>query len=216
MENCIHVNQTDGSGWAYKINECEAWPVPPSWEIRMLQDNDFAGLIHDRYFALRKTILSKTAIENTIDSVATLLNEAQYRHFQKWNILGTNTGTPEYGYQPTTYSGVIISFKNWIDTRLAWLDANMIGPALSAENDQAEQIKCRVFPNPVSDILYIESDQEINNIVFFNITGIQVIEKSNLCDFSVGTDLSGLNPGIYIARILLSNGKVVVTRVLKR
>jgi len=216
LENCIHVNQTDGSGWAYKINECAAWPVPPSWEIRMLQDNDFAGLIHDSYFALRKTILSQTAIENTIDSVATLLNEAQYRHFQKWNILGTNTGTPEYGYQPTTYRGVIISFKYWISTRLAWLDANMIGPVLSAENNQAEQIKCRVFPNPVSDILYIESDQEINSIVFFNITGIQVIEKSNLCDFSVGTDLTGLNPGIYIARILLSNGKVVVTRVLKR
>lgn len=29
-ENCIHFNQTDGSGWAYKINECYAYPVPPS------------------------------------------------------------------------------------------------------------------------------------------------------------------------------------------
>jgi Secretion system C-terminal sorting domain/CotH kinase protein len=182
----------------------------------MQQDNDFAGLIHNRYFELRKTILSQTAIENTIDSVATLLNEAQFRHFQKWNILGINTGTPEYGVQPTTYSGVIILFKNWINTRLTWLDANMIGPALSVEKNPADQIKCRVFPNPVSNILYIESDKEISSIALFNITGIQVIEKSNLCDYSVSTDLTGLNPGLYIARIVLSNGKVVVTRVVKR
>lgn len=216
LENCVHFNQTDGSGWAYKINECAAWPVPPSWEIRMLQDNDFASLIHNRYFELRKTILSQTAIENTIDSVATLINEAQFRHFQKWNILGINTGTPEYGVQPTTYSGVIILFKNWINTRLTWLDANMIGPALSVEKNPADQIKCRVFPNPVSNILYIESDKEISSIALFNITGIQVIEKSNLCDYSVSIDLTGLNPGLYIARIVLSNGNVIVTRVVKR
>ena len=103
-----------------------------------------------------------------------------------------------------------------MNTRLAWLDANMIGSVLSVEKDPVDQIRCRVFPNPVSNILYIESDKEISSVALFNITGIQVIEKSNLCDYSVSTDLTGLNPGLYIARIVLSNGKVVVTRVVKR
>ncbi|MCX6254775.1 MAG: CotH kinase family protein [Bacteroidia bacterium] len=124
-ENCIHFNQTDGSGWAYKINECYASPIPPSWEIRMLQDRDFADLVYNRYFELRNTILSQAQIENTIDSVAYLIDEAQYRHFQKWNILGINVGTPEPDFQPTTYSGEIVKFKGWINTRLAWLDASV-------------------------------------------------------------------------------------------
>jgi hypothetical protein len=215
-ENCIHFNQTDGSGWAYRVNECYPWPVPPSWEVRMLQDNNFAGLVHDRYFELRKTIISQKEIENTIDSVANLLDEAQVRHFQKWNILGINTGTPESGIQPTTFNGVITQFKEWIGKRLAWLDANMIGPALADENNTTDQFRCRVFPNPVSDILYVESDLEISKISLYNITGILVQEKSNLCDYSVSTDVTGLKPGIYIARIVFGNGKSVVTKIVKK
>jgi hypothetical protein len=216
LENCVHFNKTDGSGWAYRVNECDAWPVPPSWEVRMLQDRDFADLIHNRYFGLRKTILSQTEIERTIDSVAMLLNEAQDRHFQKWNILGINVGTPESGIQPMTYSGEIDKFKNWISTRLAWLDANMIGSVVSVEKNPSDQTRCRVFPNPVTNLLYIESDKEINRIVIYNITGIPLAEKRNLCDFSVRTDFSGFSPGSYIIRIFFSNAEIEVTRVIKK
>jgi hypothetical protein len=217
LENCVHFNQTDGSGWAYKVNECEDWPVPPSWEVRMLEDNEFADLIHKRYFDLRKTILSQTYTDNIIDSVATLLNEAQSRHFQKWNTLGINTGTPESGIQPATYSGVIAQFKDWIKTRLAWLDANMVGSdVLSVKKNPADLVRCRVFPNPVGDILYIESDNEINSIALYNITGALVMMKNDLCEYSVNADVTSLNPGLYITRIVFSNGNIAVTRVVRR
>jgi spore coat protein CotH len=216
LENCVHFNKTDGSGWAYRVNECYAWPVPPSWEVRMLQDRDFADLVHTRYFELRKTILSQTEIEHTIDSVATLLNEAQNRHFQKWNILGINVGTPESGIQPMTYSGEIEKFKNWIRTRLAWLDANMVGSVVAVEKTPSIQARCRVFPNPVSNFLYIESDKEINRITIYNISGIQVAEKRDICDYSVRFDVSSFNPGIYIIRIFMNNAEIEMTRVIKK
>ena len=216
MEDCINFNQTDGSGWAYKINDCNPWPVPPSWEVRMLQDKEFANLVHDRYFELRNTILSQSQLENTIDSVANLLDEAQTRHYQKWNILGTNVGTPEPDYQPMTYAGEIVKFKGWISTRLAWLDANMIGIDLSVEDKKDNQVKCRVFPNPVNDILYIESDNEIKSYSIYNITGILVNSQTSLGDFSVPADLTRLKPGIYILRIVLYNGEIVTTRVVKK
>ena len=216
LENCVHVNKTDGSGWAYRINECEAWPVPPSWEVRMLQDKEFADLVHNRYSELRKTILSQAALESTIDSVANLLNEAQLRHFQKWNILGINVGTPESGIQPLTFSGEITKFKTWISTRLAWLDANMIGSVVSVEKNLADKVKCRVFPNPVSNVLYMESDKEINSITLYNISGITAKELKDVCNFSVGADLTNLNPGMYITKIVFSDGEIAVTRVVKR
>lgn len=212
--DCIDFDATDGSGWAYNVNECGENPVAPSWEIRMLQDGVFANLVHNRYFELRKNILSQAAIEKTIDSAAMLLNEAQVRHFEKWKILGVNTGAPEGGFQPTTYSGEILKIKDWIKRRLTWLDANMIGPALAVENDPLE-IKCRVFPNPVSNILYVESDNEISIIAFYNLIGNLVKEEIELSKYSIGIDLSGLKPGVYITRITFSNGKTVVTRIVK-
>jgi hypothetical protein len=213
-ENCIHFDATDGSGWAYKVNECDPYPIPASWEIRMIQDGVFINLVHNRYIELRKNILSQTAIEKVIDSAATVLNEAQSRHYQKWKILGVNTGAPEGGVQPTTYSGEVLKIKDWIKRRLTWLDANMIGPALGIENDP-EVIKCRVFPNPVSNILYVESDNEISSVVLYNVTGGIMKEVTNLNKLTVSIDVTHLSTGIYLARIVLRNGEMVVTRVVK-
>lgn len=215
-DDCVHFNNSDGSGWAYLVNECDPWPVPPSWEVRMLQDNYFANLIHNRYFELRKTVLNSASMEHTIDSVAQLLDEAQLRHFQKWKILGINTGTSETGVQPSTYNGVIIQFKKWITTRLAWLDANMIGSTTATETLTADGLKCRVFPNPFENVLFIESGTEITRITLFTLSGIIVSEKTGLCTYSYNTDVSGLKPGIYFARIVFSTGEIATARVVKR
>jgi hypothetical protein len=214
-ENCIHMNKTDGSGWAYRINECSASPTPPSWEVRMLQDKEFANLVHTRYNDLRKTILSRQYIEHIIDSVAILLNEAQSRHFDKWKILGINAGTPESGIQPLTYEGEIIKLKSWLDLRLSWLDANMVGAPLSAEDGDGSVLKCRVFPNPVSDHLFIESDQEIKSLTLISITGIIEEEQSNLSGYRVTLNTSGLRSGAYILTIEFLNGKRLSSRIVK-
>jgi hypothetical protein len=213
-ENCIHMNQTNGSGWAYKINECAASPVPPSWEVRMLQDNEFSNLVNKRYFELRKTILSKTELEKSIDSVALLLEEAQERHFGKWNILGINAGTPEYGIQPLTYSGEIEKFKNWLDIRLAWLDANMEGFATSIYENKS-QILCRVFPNPATDLLFIESDSEIETITVINTSGAVVKELTEIRAQSIKLNISDLNTGLYLIKIQFFNGLTEVAKIIK-
>jgi len=215
-ENCIHFNKTDGSGWAYKINECNPNPVPPSWEVRMLKDGEFASLVHDRYFDLRSTILSQSQIDRTIDSVAKLLDEAQVRHYQKWKILGINVGTPEPDYQPGTYEGEITKFKYWISSRLAWLDANIPGIEVSVKPTEATDIRCRIFPNPVEEMVYIESDREIEGYYIISISGQVVKERSGLCSLTIHDDLSLLKPGLYLVRITLVNGSTVVTMVIKK
>ena len=214
QENCINFNQTDGSGWAYKINECEAWPVPPSWEIKLMQDNDFVNRVHDKYFLLRRTILSDNRLNQTIDSVANLLSEAQERHYQKWNILGINVGTPESDLQPATFEGEIEKFKGWIHTRLSWLDANMIGRAYVFE--EGYHAVCRVFPNPAQEHLYIESDTIINRITLFNYMGTPIIDNYNINDFTTSINLSHLSQGLYILHIEFSHGEAIIRRVIKK
>lgn len=213
-ENCIHFNQTDGSGWAFKINECGAWPVPPSWEVRLIQDDDFASRIHDKYYLLRKTLFSEKYLHGVIDSVADLLNEAQERHYQRWKILGRNVGTPEYGEQPATFSGEIDKFKSWISRRLDWLDANMIGrPAPGSNKDKPIY---RIFPNPAGEILHIESDEIIKRITIFNVTGNQVIEKTDCGDYTAPVNVEMLKPGLFIVKIFFNTGEVVSQRFVKK
>jgi hypothetical protein len=145
--------------------------------------------------------------------VAVLLDEAQVRHYQKWQILGINVGTPEYGDQPDTFSGEIEKFKNWINKRLAWLDANMVGKK-SAGNDKSAIY--RVFPNPASGILRVESDEIINRIVIYNLTGNPILDLSNYSDYVTSVDVSNLPPGLYIARIWFITGEVVSHRFVKK
>ncbi|MFZ0283439.1 MAG: CotH kinase family protein [Bacteroidales bacterium] len=212
-ENCINFNQTDGSGWAYRVNDCDNWPVPPSWEIRLLQDSEFAGRIHDRYFELRKTILSESSLNHAIDSVASLLDEAQERHFQRWKILGINVGTPEYGLQPATFSGEIEKFKNWIKKRLTWLDSNMVGKASSS--GESKKAIYRVFPNPAADILYVEADTTLNRIEIFSLPGNKVLEINDINEYTASLNVSQFADGLYVIRIHLKSGEIVSQRFVK-
>ena len=213
-EECVNFNQTDGSGWAYRVNDCFDWPIPPSWEVKLMQDDLFANKIHNRYYLLRNTILSEGYLNHVIDSVASLLDEAQERHFQKWDILGINVGTPEYGEQPLTFSGEIEKFKSWIYRRLAWLDANMVGEATSVEEEP--QAVFRIFPNPAAGILHIESDTEIERIEIFSLPGNKLHEIDNSPDYSVLIDVSHFDPGLYIIRIHLISGNVASHRFVKK
>lgn len=213
----MNFNQTDGSGWAYLINQCDAWPVPPVWEVRLLQDDDFADRIHDRYFALRKTILSLESIDHTIDSVANLLDEAQQRHYQKWQILGINVGTPEPDPEPLTFSGEIEKFKNWISLRLSWLDQNMISAGTAVDgNYTGVSAVCRIFPNPVHDLLYLESNKEMNNITIYSLNGVPVEKMTDYCSYTLSINVTRLKPGIYLLRIIFTNGEIVTSTVIKK
>jgi hypothetical protein len=149
-----------------------------------------------------------------IDSVAALLDQAQKRHYQKWPILGMNVGTPEYGDQPDTYEGEVIKLKSWISRRLAWLDANMVGDATGIDDRNATVL--RVFPNPASDYLRVESDAPVSTIGIFSITGSKITEYGGINENVRSINVSGLSRGIYILRIEFVSGKVLSRKFVKK
>ena len=137
--NANYNNGAQYTGWAYQMTESNTGGVP-FWWARLIQDTLFKNTLRCRYFDLRKTILSTTSIFNYIDSTANILNEAQARHFAKWQILGVYTW-PNPSPYPSTYAGEVSNLKTWIQNRLAWLDANMVGtnsyPTVNLGNDTA-------------------------------------------------------------------------------
>ena len=57
-----------------------------------------------------------------------------------------------------------------------------------------------IYPNPVDDILYIESDNNIEEINIYNIVGIKVTTVSGQ-QSAISVDMSGFNSGVYFVEV---------------
>lgn len=127
INECNVVQGPNGSGWSHRINDCPTDNYSTGWMIRLLQDNTFTTELRCTYEYERLHSLSQASIDAFIDSVGTLVQNAQARHFQKWPILGMSGPAPESGPFAATYAQDLQFLKQWIATRLAWLDNNIPG-----------------------------------------------------------------------------------------
>jgi hypothetical protein len=93
------------------------------WFRRLNQDPEFAQRAIDRWGELRRDTLAVPSIYRRIDEMATLLNEAQARNFQRWRILGQDVW-PNY-YVGRTYQDEVAWMKKWIQQRLEWIDSHL-------------------------------------------------------------------------------------------
>jgi len=212
--DCDPFKATDGSGWTYKINDCATNKTNSNgWIVRLLQDPAFADALNARYFEMRQSYLSSQYLNSFIDSIQNHAQEAQVRHYTKWNILSASVGTPEVDPQPATYNGQVTKFKDWIQTRLNWLDGHMLGTHSAIENRNAE-ISYRVFPNPTHDVLYLESSSEIQRIEIYSNEGTCVITKAGNSEYSTQLDVSGLSSGFYMVRLALKGNHTVNSKLV--
>ncbi len=216
-EGCIHFETTDGSGWAYRIDECNPWPSPSGWIVRLMQDEQFVDAMYTRYFQLRETFLSNESIHHYIDSVAELVSDAQARHYVRWDILGRDVGAPEHPPIPATYAGEVDRLKEWIDKRLSWLDASMPGKFLVQDTItdmiQAENILVRLFPNPAANDVYIESDRMITQVSIYNTAGLSMKIQHQGSRYTYHLDISDLQGGLYLLKVTFEDNTVKTMRL---
>jgi len=212
--DCSTFRATDGSGWSHRINDCLSTPpYSNGWMVRLLQDENFANALNKRYFELRKSYLSSQYLNSYIDSVQSLVNEAQVRHYTKWPILGSKVGAPEVDSQPSTYAGQVTMFKNWIQIRMAWLDGHMLGQPVTGVDQVETALSYRIFPNPASDVVFLESSSKIMSIDIFIGNGKRILNKVGISSFSTKLDVSGYSPGIYVV-LLKTEGKQTISSKL--
>jgi hypothetical protein len=220
FNECIYRN-TDGSGWAYEIHDCtdpKPSPVPPAWMNQLVSDPYFANKVYARYFDLRKSILSEEYINNYIDSVETLVWDAQGRHYQVWKILGQNVGTPEVDKIPDTFMGENQKLKDWFSIRLAWLDENMIGePTLGLPDKFQRKVdQLAIFPNPATDYVNVESDFLIKEIKIVALDG-KVIQRICFPKTQQTTiNVDDLVPGFYLLIARGTNSEENIIKFIKK
>ena len=118
--------------------------------------------------------------------------EEGYFNFMQWfqviDISSDNNGLTMY------LSSILLGYAIFKDYPLSINDVNF-------ENT------ITVYPNPVSDQLFISSENtQIENIRVYSISGKQVLDDSN---FENSLDVSGFSEGIYFLEIYSSEGKSV-------
>lgn len=70
----------------------------------------------------------------------------------------------------------------------------------------------KVFPNPVSEYLFIESENAIKNVQLINLTG-KVIKEHVVVGDKADLDVRGIESGLYILKALYIDGEVTMHKV---
>ncbi|MDX2360574.1 MAG: CotH kinase family protein [Crocinitomicaceae bacterium] len=224
MYDCMY-DQTDGSNWAYEVNDCNPDVHSPGWFVRMLQDPIFADEVRCRYEDLRRNVLSEDYLHAMVDSVAAVVDESQEWHYLTWGNMGAATGTPEVPAPSQTYAEEVQRLKDWIDRRLVWLDANVPGTLLNCSMTGNEELNhddvVAIYPNPFnSDLtLRIATIPENCTVRLMDQSG-RIIQNVNIDQNEwTGNSLviDGLNyleSGVYILEIDLDNS-TIIKKVMK-
>lgn len=215
IDECDIFRATNGSGYAYLINQCWGDVPAPEWFPQLLNDTFFSGRLRCRYDALRKSFLSTANVNAYLDSMALSLQAAQQRHFARWQILGVNTGTPEVPPIPASYSAEITKLKNWLRLRLDWLDKYMPGRCGATVAPEPPKGPLQLVPNPTRNGVTAVRGRSFEQTDYrlYDVAGKLVRPLTRFADAQGAIDVNGLPAGIYWVELAWVDGKAVGRRL---
>ena len=82
---------------------------------------------------------------------------------------------------------------------------------LGSEEFSIEADSVKVYPNPATSVLNIESNKTIRQIRVFNVLGKEILKTT-----SKVIDVSQLNQGIYLIEIEEDNNQTIIKRFVKK
>ncbi|WP_341899656.1 T9SS type A sorting domain-containing protein [Fluviicola taffensis] len=156
-------------------------------------------------------------------------------YYKRW-VLGTNSSDSAYvsviegvggtnGFTSLIYpvfeqsSGLLCHKTNTQHIYENWV-SNPIPPRYSEECSQTLSIHqitesdLEIYPNPTNSAISIQTDKVIQSIELCNLNGqLLFIEKTSSGEKNLNLDLSKLETGTYILKIVLSDDSLVMERV---
>lgn len=222
--NCNFCKGNQMNAWAHE--GCETLPTPAMWK-RLIEDPNFINAVKCRYNELRTTILSDSYIHSFITAYADTLNEAQTRHFKRWNTLlsngsgGGGWSNPLWfsAYRVASYAEEISILKNWFTQRLTFLDNNLGGQCIVSNTPvtKPDFEDAFVFPNPTQGAISIEVNRPINRVEVYSLQGQKIddITITSINNRIILPEFENYPDGVYTLLIHGSNESFTRT-VLKK
>ena len=66
-----------------------------------------------------------------------------------------------------------------------------------------------IYPNPVSDKLYIEAEAEVKEVVVYDVYGRRQVTETPSHQGNLSVDVTDLNSGVYFVKVVTENGEAV-------
>jgi len=225
-----NANYCDGSktnGWAYQFNNVcsgDGAGLIPFWWEKLMSDTSFISNLRCRWKDVRKTVISNDHLNHIIDSVVTLTAEARQRHFQRWPILGQYVW-PNPNPIATSYEGEISLLKEWVASRLFWIDYNIpnAGACEDWEDIATESLQVAIFPNPNNGVeatvrVKTKDPQIISLNVFDGLGRLVHSQNINAVPVSNFVTIEGMSKwqtGIYYFVFSNRDGEKISRKVMK-
>ena len=113
-------------------------------------------------------------------------------------VIGTN--------QETTFEFYVVAFNDETES-----DPSEIYTVV-VEDDAIEEVNAsfNVYPNPVNDRLYIETEATIESVTIYTVTGAMVGQQTTVNgQQTLSIDVTNLNSGVYFVKVVTENGESV-------
>lgn len=139
--NLSFGNHNEAEGWNghspigwYHTNLSEGMYLN-GWYTRLFEDPEFAENYRLRWWELRNGAFDTDHIVNMIENYAELLDEAQQRNFERWDIIGEDVW--HYSRDGLeSYEAEVEFIVDWIQDRLEWIDSQMGDPPTEIADDR--------------------------------------------------------------------------------
>lgn len=224
--NADYYDGSVTSGWQSN-HPADYWSTPFWWN-RLKEDPEYFNLLVDTWIDYRSTILSDTRVNEVIDSLTTLLADAQQRNFNAFPILSRYIWPNNY--VGGSYENEINYLKNWIFERMAWMDEQLdwhMWPYSTPVYPGEEGLDLQVYPNPVLSELYLHVEVEQGASLRVEVNNL-LGQRSFEAEFSVYSGTQTLyfdagmveqamsQPGMYSLNIYLDGKFVEAKKLVKQ
>ena len=148
--NADYYNASVTSGWQCELQIPDDYWSNPFWWTKLRKDPDYFNQLVSSWKGYRNNILSDSRVDYVIDSLTTMLADAQQRNFEAFPVLDQYVWANNY--VGGTYENEIAYLKGWISDRMAWMDSKLDGYMYPYSTDLSadpEGMDLQVFPNPV-------------------------------------------------------------------
>lgn len=236
--NAGYYNSQFTSGWQleYFLNDdgfknSDEFQVPFWWR-KLLHDSVFIQEIIDRWWEMRSQIITTSAINTYLETVADTLNEAKDRNFQIWPGPG-EPKLPEDGWFPPmdpiadlhTYADEINYIETWVSDRIDWMDQNMDLLLNLAKPPQQSYgyFLGQNIPNPVvyeTTIRYQIPSKVPVTLNLYNIYGrkvaILVDAVQERGEYTVNWNPHGFAKGVYLYELRAGDQRLIKKLLLQK
>jgi hypothetical protein len=214
------------TGWQYNFDAVCPWfsSSVPFWWGKFMDDPPYTDGLKCRWEMLREGPLHIDSINYFIDSVSLYIEEGRIRNFQKWPIIGQYVNWN--GFVGATYEQDLDYLKTYIENRIGWMDANLPGtcwPGLAEQEEiLQEEVLSKVWPNPMTDFLFIGyTTKESGNvrITIQNLVG-QVVKDFDLGYIQPGNYINQwfnvtVPSGVYLYSIYIDDKQIIQDKIIK-